>query len=121
NNVVALELSQVISNTSDDAIAGINSPVISQRSFKTSLLVGDGQTAVVGGLISENNTKGNSKVPGAGDLPVIGNLFKSETQGRDKTEIVVMITPRIIRDTEALDQLSQQLTQGMERLLPMGK
>lgn len=118
NNVVALELSQEISNTSDDAIAGINSPVISQRSFKTNLLVGDGQTAVVGGLISENNTKGNSKVPGAGDLPVIGNLFKSETQGKDKTEIVVMITPRIIRDTEALDQLSQQLTQGMERLLP---
>lgn len=116
--VVSLELSQEISNTSSDAIPGINSPVISQRSFNTTLMVGDGQTAVVGGLISDNNASGQTAVPGLSRIPLLGHLFRSNTRGRDKTEIVVMITPRIITSTSQLDDLAGRLLQGMEQLTP---
>lgn len=116
--VVSLELSQEISNASDDAIPGINSPVISQRSFKTSLMVGDGQTAVVGGLISDNNASGGSGVPGLSKVPLLKYLFSTTTKGRDKTEIVVMITPRIITSVAQLDEVAMRLTDGMSLLNP---
>lgn len=118
--VVAMELSQEISNTSGDAIPGINSPVISQRSFQTNLMVGNGQTAVVGGLISDNNTQGETAVPWLSDIPWLGRLFRSETRGRDKTEIVVMITPRIINGASDLQGLTDRLMDGMEGLTLSG-
>jgi general secretion pathway protein D len=114
--MVAMELSQEISNTSSDAIPGINSPVISQRSFQTSLMVGNGQTAVVGGLISDNNTQGATAVPWLSDIPWLGRLFRSETRGRDKTEILVMITPRIINGASDMQGLTERLMDGMEGL-----
>lgn len=118
HNVVSLDLSQEISNTSSTTIPGINSPVISQRSFKTSLTVPNGQTAVVGGLISDNNTRGKTAVPGLSSIPLLGNLFKSQSEGRDKTEIIVMITPRIIHNPLEMRELTNQLMHGMESIRP---
>ena len=115
--MVAMELSQEISNTSADTIPGINSPVISQRSFQTSIMVGNGQTAVVGGLINENTSQGQTSVPLLSSVPLIGSLFRSDTQGRDKTEIVVMITPRIINDAANLQDVSDLMMLGMNGLV----
>lgn len=60
----------------------------------------DGETLVVGGMIQETETKSVSKIPFLGDLPVIGMFFRSTTTGRRKEEMVMMITPQIIVDTE---------------------
>lgn len=60
----------------------------------------DGDTLVIGGLIQEEETKTVSKIPVLGDLPVIGSVFRSTTSGRKKHEMVIMITPKIITDTE---------------------
>lgn len=72
-------------------------PTISQREAETSASVRDGETFVIGGLTQENNLTTKSKVPLLGDVPIVGNLFKVEKSTRSKTELYIVITPRIVR------------------------
>ena len=60
----------------------------------------DGDTLVIGGLIQEEETKTISKIPVLGDLPIVGTVFRSTTSGKKKQEMVIMITPKIITDSE---------------------
>lgn len=72
-------------------------PTISQREAETSVTVRDGETFVIGGLTQENVLKRKSKVPGLGDIPLLGNLFKVERSTKSKTELYIVITPHIVR------------------------
>jgi general secretion pathway protein D len=72
-------------------------PTISQREAETSASVRDGETFVIGGLTQENNLKSKSKVPGFGDIPGLGNLFRVSRGTRSKTELYIVITPHIVR------------------------
>lgn len=72
--------------------------VTTKRSAKTSVVVKDKQTVVIGGLIQDQDQEGVSKVPLLGDIPGLGWLFKSKTLSRTKTNLMIMLTPRIIRD-----------------------
>jgi general secretion pathway protein D len=72
-------------------------PTISQREAETSASVRDGETFVIGGLTQENNLKTKSKVPGFGDIPGLGNLFRVSRGTRSKTELYIVITPHIVR------------------------
>ncbi|MDD5745836.1 MAG: secretin and TonB N-terminal domain-containing protein [Candidatus Omnitrophica bacterium] len=87
-------------------------PVIDSRKAETNLLVGDGQTIVIGGLRQSKNTVTRNKVPFFGDIPVIGLLFKSKSVERIDTELVLFVTPHIIYDSVMSDrelELFQQL------------
>jgi general secretion pathway protein D len=72
-------------------------PTISQREAETSASVRDGETFVIGGLTQENNLKTKSKIPGFGDIPGLGNLFRVNRSNRSKTELYIVITPHIVR------------------------
>jgi len=72
-------------------------PTISQREAETSASVRDGETFVVGGLTQENVITNKSKVPLLGDIPLVGNFFKIERSTKSKTELYIVITPRIVR------------------------
>ena len=72
-------------------------PTISQREAETSASVRDGETFVIGGLTQENALTTKSKIPILGDIPLAGNLFKVERTTRTKTELYIVITPRIVR------------------------
>jgi len=71
-------------------------PRIRARTVVTSAIVWDGQTIVLGGLISESSTKRKDKVPLFGDLPLIGRLFRSESKASEKSNLVIFVTPTII-------------------------
>lgn len=71
-----------------------------KRSIDTNVLVDDGQIIVLGGLIDENLQDGVEKVPGLGDIPIIGNLFKSQKRNRVKTNLMVFLRPTVIRSNE---------------------
>ena len=71
-------------------------PTISQREAETSATVRDGQTFVIGGLTQDSDLVSDTKVPGLGDLPGIGNLFSYKNGTRSKTELYIVVTPRII-------------------------
>ncbi len=72
-------------------------PTISQREAETSASVRDGETFVIGGLTQENTLTTTSKVPLLGDVPILGNLFRVNRSTRSKTELYIIITPRIVR------------------------
>ena len=88
------ETSAVQSTTNS---AGI---ITSKRSIDTNVLVDDGQIIVLGGLIEDTVNDGNEKVPGLGDIPVVGNLFKYQKRNRTKTNLMVFLRPTIVRSNE---------------------
>ena len=72
-------------------------PTISQREAETSASVRDGETFVIGGLTQDNVLTTKSRIPLLGDIPIAGNLFRVERSTRSKTELYIVITPRIVR------------------------
>jgi type II secretory pathway component GspD/PulD (secretin) len=79
------------------AVDAQNVPQTSSREAETTVMVKDGETMVIGGLIREEEIKTMSKIPILGDLPLIGELFKHRNTNSRKSEILVVITPRIVR------------------------
>ena len=74
-------------------------PAIDTKSITTQIAVNNGDTAVIGGIYEETITNTISKVPFLGDIPVAGNLFKSTLKSADKTELLIFLTPRIVKET----------------------
>jgi type II secretory pathway component GspD/PulD (secretin) len=77
-------------------------PVISSRRASTTVRVRDGETFVLGGLVSESNVRSTAKIPLLGDLPLLGRLFRSERTASTETEVVIMVTPIILDGVNAI-------------------
>lgn len=82
--------------------------VIAKREIKTSVIVDDGGTIVLGGLIDEDVQESVSKVPLLGDIPILGNLFKSTSTSKKKRNLMIFIRPTIIRDGVTMNKISQR-------------
>ena len=108
---VILEIEQEVSSVSATTTSGIDSPTIAQRKIETSVIVGDGQTIALGGLIQENNNRTNAQVPGAGDVPILGALFRNRSDTFAKTELLILITPRVIRNGQESRSVTDELRQ----------
>ncbi len=80
------------------ASGGVNVPSIDTREIATQVLVNDGQTVVLGGILSTTQREDDTKVPYLGDIPVLGHLFKNTTHKDDKDELMIFITPKIVRE-----------------------
>lgn len=81
-------------------------PTTTKSSIETTVVIHDGQTLILGGLLSTNTGNGDSQVPLLGDIPVIGNLFKSRSRSRDKTNLMVFLRPVVLRNQEAANDLT---------------
>lgn len=93
---VALEVSSVTKQ-----VAGPQSSIayqIGTRQASTTLRIRDGETQILAGLISDNESRNSSGVPGLHDLPIAGRLFGTTKDSRDKTEVILLITPRVVRN-----------------------
>jgi general secretion pathway protein D len=84
-----------------------DAPVIANREATTEVMVKDGETVIIGGLMKDDMTETVSKVPILGDIPFMGHLFKSTDKTKEKTELMVFLTPRVVRNTEELRTLSE--------------
>jgi general secretion pathway protein D len=109
--IVAPEISQLADKsqwvtTSSGTAGTVLSPVINSRSADTVVVVPDGQTVVIGGLMENNKQSADYKIPILGDIPLIGNLFKRQTKDYTKTELIVFLTPHIVAAPEQLVKLS---------------
>jgi pilus assembly protein CpaC len=78
-------------------ISGFTIPAISTKRVESEMELGDGQSFAIAGLVDDRVTRLLSKVPGIGDLPVLGQLFRSESFSKSKTELLILITPRIVK------------------------
>jgi general secretion pathway protein D len=106
---VKLDIYQEISaqkQESENIITSVG-PTMTKRSTKTSVVVKDKQTVVIGGLMSERDEDLITKVPLLGDIPLLGWLFKYKSTNKKKTNLLVFLTPHIIKDPSYLSQLSQ--------------
>jgi len=106
---VKLDIYQEISsvkNASDLVLINIG-PTTTKRSTKTSVVVKDNQTVVIGGLMEERETVNVNKIPLLGDIPVIGWLFKNESKEKTKTNLLVFLTPHIVKEADQLLKLTE--------------
>ena len=98
NDTLRLEVNQEVSRVTSTTVSGTNiiAPTTRKREVETTIRMLDGQTAVIAGLLSEDDSNSNSKVPGAGDIPLLGWLFKNKEETNTKTNLLIFITPRVI-------------------------
>ncbi|MEM9269703.1 MAG: hypothetical protein AAGA78_12285, partial [Pseudomonadota bacterium] len=115
SGTVILDISQEVSSVSAAGGATLT-PTISQRVINSSVSVDSGETIALGGLFSDRRTRGNSGVPILKDIPVAGKLFGRNTTRDEQTELLVMITPRIVNNTVDARRVTRQLRERVTAL-----
>ncbi len=105
--LVKMQIYQESSSVVQGTAALTQGPTTNVRSIETNVLVDDGQIIVLGGLIEDTYGDGVQKVPGLGDLPWIGGLFRYENKNRGKTNLLVFLRPYVMRTAGATDRLTQ--------------
>ncbi|MCF7936100.1 MAG: type II secretion system secretin GspD [Synergistales bacterium] len=109
-DLVALDIEQ---RTEDVLTAQTSTtPVTAKREINTSVMVGDGQTVILGGLIKEAEKSMKSRVPGLSYIPLIGNLFTSTTRQREKIDLMIFLTPYILETPQDVSDYTQKATQN---------
>jgi len=101
-----MEVNPEISAIDDSTVPiseGVNAIIVNSRSAETTVTVQDGHTIVVGGLIRTTDRDHVDKVPFLGDVPVLGNLFRSTRKVKERTELLIILTPTVLQNTEDVD------------------
>ena len=106
NGTVKLSIFQEVSTVQASSINSPTGLITNKRSIESNVLVEDGAIVVLGGLLQDEYSGNQEKVPVLGDVPFFGNLFKSETRSRRKTNLMVFLRPVVVRDAAAVDSLS---------------
>jgi len=115
---VKLTIYQEVSSVDPTSVGSVSGLITNKRSIESNVLVDDGSIVVLGGLLSDEFDGNKSQVPGAGDLPFFGALFKSENRTRKKTNLMVFLRPVVLRDAQSTEVLSQgryEQMMGLER------
>jgi len=109
--IVQPQISSVSPNERQSLSSEVSAPYINVRSADTVVVTPHSKTVVIGGLISDTKSDADSKVPILGDIPLLGNLFKSKQKSHSKTELLIFLTPYIVEAPTQLASLSSGITQ----------
>ena len=112
---VLLEIEQEVSTVVSTTSSGIDSPTIRQRRIRTGVVVSNGEALTLGGMIQESKTLARSQMPILGDLPFLGNAFKQKDNRYGKTELIIIITPRVMRNLDEARQVTDEYRREFER------
>jgi type II secretory pathway component GspD/PulD (secretin) len=93
-----------ITSSSVTVSPGVNSPIIAQRKATTTVSVQNGQSVIIGGLISTSDDRRRSKVPFLGNIPYVGWLFRSSKSVGDRKELLIILTPQLLAGKDAIAQ-----------------
>ncbi len=113
---VLLDLSQEVSDVVPTTTSNIDSPTVEQRQISTTVAVHDGNTIVLGGLIQDSKSVTRSGIPYLSRLPVIGNLFGSTNNTDTRTELIVLLTPHVVRSARQMDTVMEDLREQFGEL-----
>lgn len=116
SDVVVLDITQEVSDVTSTTTSGIDSPTIQQRRFTSTVAVKNNGTVALGGLIRETYTDNESGVPILKDIPGLGYAFKSRDITKRRTELIIFLTPRIIRTDEDAQNAIHFIRREMNRL-----
>ncbi len=106
NGTVKLAIYQEVSTVDPSTKKDPNGPTTNKRSIESNVLVDDGSIIVLGGLLQDEYANSNEQVPLLGDIPVLGNLFKTQTRSRTKTNLMVFLRPVVVRDAATGEALA---------------
>lgn len=115
---VILEIEQEVSDVVSTTTSGIDSPTIQQRKIKTTVVVNDGDSLALGGLIQKRHSDGRTKVPIVGDIPLVGTLFREKTDTVRRTELLILITPRVVRDLLEAQEVTREFRRQLNVSVP---
>ena len=117
--LVYMDIQQQVSDADESVITATQpNPRISTRAVSTQVAVQSGQTVLLGGLISQNNSQSETRVPGLSSIPGIGRLFGATARGKARTELIVLITPRVVENPLHARQTMDEYRQQMQLLRP---
>jgi len=118
DRLVRLDFYQEITklDTANTTISTTDRPTTLKRELETTIIVEDGNTVVIGGLIDESLSKEVNKVPCLGDIPVLGNAFKSQSSGSDRTNLFIFLTPRVVKNTLEVKEIYQEKKDKIDEL-----
>lgn len=119
SGLVTMEIEQEVSSVANQVEEGTLTPTISQRRVQSSIAVRSGQTVVLGGLINERQSKSDSGIPVLREIPLVGNLFGTKDDEISRTELIIFITPRVIRDEDDAQAIAEELRRRMRSLSPV--
>ena len=118
NQAVSLEIAQEVSRVDNPGTGNdpnLN-PTFTQRKITSRVNIQSGQTVVLGGLIQDSEERGQDRIPLLGEIPVLGNLFGTTSSVNIRTELIVFITPRVIRNPEDARDVSEELRSRLRSL-----
>lgn len=116
---VSMDIDQEVSDAAKTSSSTIDSPTISKRSAKSTVTVQSGQTLVMAGLISDSNTRSSSGIPLLSKLPLIGALFGAQLDNDVRTELIVLITPRVLANTAQANEITDEYRRRVHSLEDM--
>ena len=114
---VVLDIEQEVSDTLENVTVGQSTyPSFSTRKTKTSIIVPDKQAVVIGGIIKEKKDKNFQGIPLLSSIPLLGNLFRYTVDSRSKTELVIILTPRVISNRTEADILTSEFMRKLKEV-----
>ena len=111
-----MDILQTVNDVKETSTSTIDSPTISKREIQSSVAIQSGETIVLGGLIKENNTYTRFGVPLLHEIPLIGPLFGSTTRNKDKNELVVLITPRVVNSRQDAQSITDEFRRKLSSI-----
>jgi general secretion pathway protein D len=115
DGLVTLDLDQEVSGVSPTiTTTGLNSPTFTERDVTSRIAIQDGQTIGLAGLISDNDSRENSGIPGLKNIPLLGGLFGTQDNNRTREELLVLITPHVVRSQQQALDLTQDMQQQLQ-------
>jgi general secretion pathway protein D len=105
---VLLDIEQEVSDVVPTTTSTIDAPTIQQRRIRTTVSVNDGEGIVLGGMIQDRATRTRNQVPLAGEIPLFGNLFKTKDDTISRTELLIAITPRVVKDSLQIRAITEE-------------
>jgi general secretion pathway protein D len=117
--LISMELKQEVSDVFPNKTSDIDSPVIRERVVETTLSIRDGSTLIVAGLIKESKSDNLSSVPMIADVPFLGRLLGSSEIEKEKTELVILITGKIITEQSKLEVMTKRYRQAMRAIIDL--
>jgi general secretion pathway protein D len=119
NGTVTLDIAQEVSEVSKTTTSGIDSPTISQRRLTSTIATRSGEMVALGGLIRENVTRSRQGIPVLSQIPVVGALFGQHTTNGDRTELIILLTPVVMRTPEDAHGAVDELLGRMQAVHPV--
>jgi len=119
SGAVILDIAQEVSDVAETTTSGINSPTIQQRRLSSTVATRSGQMVALGGLIRDRTTRQKSGIPILSQIPILGAAFGRQVDNNSRTELIILLTPRVMRSPDETREVVEDLIEGLDATRPL--